>query len=59
MGEVDRSMMPLRMAQRYVEVYKKDGKLAAETWWHSFHWMPSQEEVTEMQKHVTQMLLTK
>lgn len=59
MDEVDRSFMPLRMAHRYVEIYRNKGKAEADVWWNMFHWMPSTEEVKEMQLHINRILSSK
>lgn len=52
MGEVDRTFLPIRMAQRYVEMLAKKGKDAADTWWKEYKWFPTTDEMKKMQEHI-------
>lgn len=56
MGEVVRTFMPMRMAERYVEILLRDGREEAYKWWKTYPWYPSAEEYEKMNTHMNNIL---
>lgn len=56
MGEVDTTFLIRRIAQRYVEIFKKEGHSAAYEWWANFPYGPSDEEAEAIMNEVRDLL---
>ena len=56
MGTVERGFMPLRMAQRWVEIYKKDGEDTANMWYSGSRWRPSPEEFQQFNQNINKIV---